>query len=186
MYGVIFDFLRDYVIERHGGKETWKTLLVATGKSPHKIYFPVTEYADKEIVDLAVKAAHALNLPVPVVLEDFGNFVGHKLVSFYHMYVKSKDWRTFDVIENASSNIHHAIHRHNPRRKPPKIIADKKSNDEIIVHYQSPRKLCHIVKGIINGLGDHFKEQFNIEHPECMHNGAEECVFRVTRIKHTN
>ncbi len=27
MYGVIFDFLREYVIERHGGKDTWQALL---------------------------------------------------------------------------------------------------------------------------------------------------------------
>ena len=27
MYGVRFDFLRDYVIEKHGGESTWKALL---------------------------------------------------------------------------------------------------------------------------------------------------------------
>ena len=29
MYGVIFAFLRNYVIERHGGLETWNALLKA-------------------------------------------------------------------------------------------------------------------------------------------------------------
>ena len=52
MYGMIFDFLREYVVERHGGKETWKALLDDNDYG-YKIYFPVKEYPDEEIVALA-------------------------------------------------------------------------------------------------------------------------------------
>jgi len=181
MYGVIFDFLRNYVIERHGGVETWRELLKASGQSPHKIYFPTGEYPDAEIVALAKSASEALNLPLTDVLEDFGSFVGPSLLSFYHMYVSNPEWKTFAVIENASGHIHDVIHKHNPSRKPPLLKARRLSDDEMSITYRSARKMCPVVRGIVRGMGDKFGESFKIEETACMHHGGPECVFRVTR-----
>jgi hypothetical protein len=180
MYGVIFDFLRDYVIQKHGGEATWQTLLKANGYG-YKIFFPVTEYPDEEIVGLAKTAASALQTPLPDVLEDFGAHVGHKLMTFYHMYSARAGWKTFEVIENAGPCIHHAIHKHNPLRKPPHISAKRETDDLLVVRYYSYRKLCPVVRGIIRGLGEHFNERFSIEETQCIHHGADECVFNVYR-----
>ncbi len=184
MYGVIFDFLRDYVIQNHGGKQTWETLLQASGQSVHKIYFPVTEYPDEEIVAIAKVAAEALSLPLPAVLEDFGIFTGKKLMTFYHMYVFSNEWKTFEVIEHAGKSIHHYIHKHNPARKPPQLSAERLSDNELMIHYYSARMMCPVVKGIVQGLARHFNEAFDIYEEQCMYHGASECVFRVTRKAH--
>jgi len=181
MYGVIFDFLRDYVIERHGGEETWKTLLKANGYG-YKIFFPVTEYPDEEIVALARTASEALQTPLPDVLEDFGAYVGNKLMTFYHMYTKDDRWKTFEVIENAGGCIHQAVHRHNPLRKPPKLTAHRETNDLLIIRYQSHRKMCFVVKGIIRGLAERYGESFQISEIQCMHHGANECIINVNRI----
>jgi predicted hydrocarbon binding protein len=181
MYGVIFDFLRNYVIDRHGGLETWRALLKASGQSPHKIYFQTGEYPDEEIVALAKSASEALSLPLADVLEDFGTFVGPSLLSFYHMYMGDPEWKTFDVIENASGRIHDVIHKHNPNRKPPLLKAKRLSDNRMIVTYRSERKMCPVVRGIIRGMGDHFGESFVINEKACMYHGAPECVFHVTR-----
>jgi hypothetical protein len=181
MYGVIFDFLRDYVIEKHGGEDTWKALLKANGYG-YKIFFPVTEYPDEEIVALAQTASEALDTPLPAVLEDFGAYVGNKLMTFYHMYAKDDGWATFDVIENAGGCIHHAVHKHNPLRKPPKLMAQRETNDLLVLRYQSHRKMCHVVKGIVRGLGERYGESFHIEETQCMHQGARECIMNVYRI----
>lgn len=181
MYGVIFTFLEEYVKERHGGEETWRTLLKATTGQAYKIYFPVKDYADEEIVALAQTAAEALNLTLPAVLEDFGSYVGPRLMSFYPMYLKGHDKNTFDMIIHAGKNIHDAVHRHNPERKPPQLSAHKESDNVLMVHYHSHRKLCHVVKGIIRGLGEHFKENLTIEETQCMYDGAGECVIKVIK-----
>ena len=181
MYGVIFHFLRDYVIERHGGKATWQALLEAQGYK-YKIYFPVQDYADEEMVTLVETASKALNVPIPIVLEDFGSFVGPKLLSFYHMYIKDKEMKTFDIIETAGGSIHDVIHQHNPERKPPRLSAQRESDDALMVYYQSQRKLCPVVRGIIRGLGDKFNESFDINETQCMHEGADKCIMRLTRL----
>jgi len=181
MYGVIFDFLRDYVIERHGGEDTWKALLKDNGYG-YKIFFPVTEYPDEEMVALAQSASTALAIPLPAVLEDFGAYVGNKLMDFYHMYTKEDQWKTFDVIENAGGCIHHAIHRHNPQRKPPLILTHRETEDLLILRYQSHRKMCDVVKGVVRGLGERYGECFDIEETQCMHDGARECIICVSRL----
>jgi predicted hydrocarbon binding protein len=178
---VIFDFLRDYVIERHGGEETWKALLKANGYG-YKIFFPVTEYRDEELVALAKSAAEALHTPLPAVLEDFGAYVGNKLMTFYHMYTRDEQWKTFDVIENAGGCIHNAIHKHNSMRKPPKLSAHRETDDLLVLRYQSHRKMCDVVKGVIRGLGERYGESFHIEETCCMHDGARECIINVYRI----
>jgi len=180
MYGVIFDFLRDYVIEKHGGKQTWESLLKDNGYG-YKIFFPTIEYKDAEIVALATSASKALNIPLPDVLEDFGSFVAGKLLTFYHMYRGPDSWKSFEIIENAGGCIHQAIHRHNPTRKPPLIKASRASPNELIISYQSVRKLCPVLRGIVRGLGEHFKEDLKIEEIQCMHDGFDECIFHINR-----
>jgi len=181
MYGVIFHFLRNYVIDNHGGKETWRALLAAAG---HKIdkFNPITEYPDTDVVELAKTASGMLKLPVATVLEDFGAYTGKQLVTFYRMYVKP-GWKTFDVIENAGSSIHQAINHYNETRKPPHVEAKRISDEQLVIRYISHRKLCPVVRGIIRGLGEHFGERFAVKETECMHKGHPHCIIVVQRLK---
>ena len=182
MYGIIFTFLREYVEERHGGKETWRTLLKATTGQAYKLYLPVVDYPDKEIVALAQTASKALNIPLSAVLEDFGSYVGPRLMTFYPMYLKEDIDNAFDMIIYAGANIHDAIHRHNPDRKPPKLSAHRESDNVLIIHYQSQRQFCDIVKGVVRGLADKFDETLSVKETQCMHNGKAECIMIVTKI----
>lgn len=178
MYGVIFDLLRSYVIERHGGRATWDALLDEAGIG-YKVYFPVAQYPDEEIVKLATTASQMLKVPLTAVLEDFGKFVGPSLVTYYEMFVKP-EWRTFEVLENASAKIHDAIHRYNPKRNPPELRATRIDDRHLKLTYQSDRKLCFVAKGIILGLSDKFGERIEVHETQCMHNGAQRCHFEIT------
>jgi predicted hydrocarbon binding protein len=179
MYGVIFHFLRNYVIEKHGGVDTWRDLLAANGRKFDN-YNPITEYPDNEVIALAKTASEKLGVPFVAVLEDFGAFTAKQLVTFYHMYVKD-EWKTFDVIENAGSNIHSALNQYNNTRKPPRIDARRIDDDNMLIHYYSHRKLCPVLKGIIRGLGEHYSESFLINETECMHSGHPHCTISVQK-----
>ncbi len=181
MYGVIFHFLRNYVIEKHGGVETWRALLAANGRKFDN-YNPITEYPDSEVIALAKTASEALNVPFAAVLEDFGAYTGKQLVTFYSMYVKP-DWKTFDVIKNAGSSIHGALHLYNSTRKPPHIETRQIAEDQLLIYYSSNRKLCPVLKGIVRGLGQHYGEKLAIKETECMHSGHPHCTITVHKKK---
>jgi len=181
MYGVMFGFLREYVQKNHGGEETWRALLKASGESAYKIHFATKDYPDEEIVAIATAAATALDMPLADVLEDFGSYVGPRLVEFYHPYIEQHNQDVFSIVVHAGANIHNQLHAHNPDRKPPTLSAKIIDPEHMEVHYKSPRRLCHIVRGVLRGLGEQFDEDLLIEEHQCMHSGANECVMMVTR-----
>ena len=45
--------------------------------------------------------------------------------------------------------------------------------------YDSPRKLCRLAQGFMEGAGDYYKETVTVEHRQCMHDGDPECVLSV-------
>jgi len=184
MYGMMFDFLREYVIKTHGGVATWRALLKASSQSEYKIYFPISEYPDEEIVTLTTTAATALDLPLAAVLEDFGSFVGPRLMEFYRPYVEGHDQDVFTVVQYAGGHIHDQIHKHNPDRKPPLLSGEISESDprKMIVHYQSKRKMCSVVRGVLRGLGSKFGERLHIEETQCMHTGADKCTINVIKL----
>jgi len=180
MYGMMFDFLREYVIKTHGGVATWRALLKASGQSEHKIYFPISEYPDEEIVTIATTAASAVNLPLTDVFEDFGSFVGPRLIDFYRHYIDGHDQDVFTVVSNAGGHIYD--HKHNPDSQPPLLSADISDPKRMIVNYQSERKMCSVVRGVLRGLGSKFDERLYIDETQCMHNGADKCIINVIRL----
>jgi predicted hydrocarbon binding protein len=42
--------------------------------------------------------------------------------------------------------------------------------------------MCAVVRGVIRGLGERCGESFHIDELQCMHDGARECIFNVSRI----
>ncbi len=183
MYGVMFGFLKEYVVKNHGGDETWRSLLAAAGQSAYKIYFPTKDYPDEEIVALARAASEALSLPIADVLEDFGAYVGPRLIEFYHPYIDGHDQDTFSVVPYAGGYIHDQIHLHNPDRKPPELSAEVLDAERTAmeVQYKSQRMMCAVVRGVLRGLAEHFGENLHIHETQCMHSGAERCKFMVTK-----
>ncbi|MDH5324582.1 MAG: heme NO-binding domain-containing protein [Gammaproteobacteria bacterium] len=179
MYGMIFEFMRGYVQERHGGKPAWRTLLKATGRD-NQIYFPSVDYPDRELVELAVTAAKTFRLPTSQLLEDFGAYMAPRLLDFYKMYIDGKSWRSLELLENAGGCIR-AVERHNPNRKPPRILTQRLSLDKLVLQYQSRRKLCYVAKGVVRGLGEHFQEKITIVETQCMLKGADSCVMTLER-----
>jgi predicted hydrocarbon binding protein len=54
------------------------------------------------------------------------------------------------------------------------------SEQQIAIDYTSARRLCHVAKGIIRGLGEHFGEALTIAETTCMHRGGDRCALIVT------
>ncbi len=180
MYGVVFQFLQEFVINNQD-EQTWSTLLEKSGIG-HKVYFSMVEYPDDEAIKLILTAADMLNLPPITLLEAFGEDIGPKLLSNYHFYIE-KGWRTVEILKYIQNNIHQMLVNGNNRRKPPTIhlydVPDQPDTYELV--YQSHRRLCPVVKGIITGLCNHFDDQFDVKEHQCMHQGHLDCRFYLTQ-----
>ncbi|HJU65979.1 MAG TPA: 4-vinyl reductase, partial [Gemmatimonadaceae bacterium] len=61
----------------------------------------------------------------------------------------------------------------------PYLKASRPSPTEVIIDYGSPRKMCHVAKGIARGLAAHFDERVEVGETECMLKGDARCLIRI-------
>jgi hypothetical protein len=180
MHGIVFDELKNYAETKHG-PGTWKLLLNKAGLDS-KQYDRFHDYPDQEVMALVTAASSATGLAPSAVLEDFGEFVAPSLLKMYANLILPQ-WKTIDVIHETEGTIHAVVRQRNKSAKPPKLSTKRISPDEVVLTYDSPRKMCSLAKGIARGLAKHFRETIAISETQCLHQGAPSCIieFRKTR-----
>jgi predicted hydrocarbon binding protein len=176
MHGIIFSELKKYVDSRFGG-ETWNTLLTESGIGP-KLYMSVREYPDQEVVALVTAASRKTGKPAAAILEDFGDFISDDLLGMYPTLVKPS-WKTLELLDNVEQTIHTVVRARHPGAEPAQITCTRVGPNEVVVMYSSARRMCPVAKGIIAGLGRHFKQRLSTTEMACMHRGAPACKLSV-------
>jgi hypothetical protein len=172
MHGMIFGQLKKYVNTKLGDG-AWEKLLGAAGMTG-RMYVPVREYPDADVVQLVTTASRLTGASAPAILEDFGAFLVPDLVAMYKPLIRP-EWRTLDVIENTEATIHKAVRATNPGAAPPELKVTRLSPTELRLSYTSAPKLCPVAKGIARGIAKEYGETLRVTESSCMHQGAESC-----------
>ena len=176
MHGLIFAELKRFVEVNHGAK-AWEALVKKAGLE-NQFYMPVKEYPDAEATALLTAACNLTGLSPNTILESFGEFITPTLMKMYGHLAKP-EWRTLDFILNAEQSIHTVVRVNNPGAKPPQLQCTRMSPVEIMLRYNSPRKMCALANGIVKGVAKHYGEKIALAHMKCMHQGAKECEISV-------
>lgn len=178
MHGLIFIELKKYV-ETKFDTRTWETLLEKAGQK-HQLYLASTVYPDQDILTLVTTACQMTGLTAAALLEDFGIFVAPDLVEQYKFLVNPK-WKLLDFLANTEETIHKVIRFHKGVT-PPRLVATRVSDDKLIINYNSPRKLCPLLKGIVKGASQYYKEPVSVVDTRCMLLGDPECSITVQLV----
>jgi Haem-NO-binding len=178
MHGTIFFELKKYV-ETKLGWEAWDKLLVECDLGA-RTYEVMADYPDSDVIKLISTASRITGMPVNAILEDFGEFIAPDLLQMYGGVI-NPNWKTLDVIEHTEKEIHNVVRLHNRDAHPPKLKCIRQSEDEVLIHYSSQRKMCDVAKGIARGLAKHYNESILISEPSCMLNGDSTCTILIRR-----
>jgi hypothetical protein len=130
-----------------------------------------------------VKAANELTgVPIPDLLEAFGEALVPTYLTLYAALLKP-EWRTLDVIEHTEETIHRVVRMRQPGAEPPRLHSQRTRPDEVVLRYDSPRRLCAVARGIGRGLAAHYGERLAISETTCMLKADPLCTisFRVGR-----
>lgn len=176
MHGIIFSELRKYVDTRLGS-DGWNSLL-SRADLGKRMYLPIQDYPDADMVALVGAAAEVTGLPQEEILEDFGEFIAPSLLGLYRTLVQP-EWKTLDLLENTEQTIHSVVRARNPGAKPAQLQAVRIAPDVVDLTYNSDRGLCAVAKGILRGIAAHYGEALTIRETECMHQGADACRMEV-------
>ena len=178
MHGRILWQFREYV-EARRGSGAWQTVCKAAGLED-RIYL-AQAYPDAESLLLLQAFARMTGKSAPAILQDFGEFTVPSLLGMYAHLIKPQ-WRTLDVVEHTEKVAHGAVRAQERGAAPPYLRAHRVSSHELVITYNSPRKMCPFAVGVGLGLGKYFQESVKVLHDPCMRLGADHCEITYTIV----
>lgn len=177
MNGIIPIEIRKFV-ETRLGKHVWSEI-VSSAQAPPRVYVPVADYPDQEVIALLSAVAARTGDSLPALLESLGEFIVPDLIGMVPTLI-SPGWKTLDVIANTEDAIHEVLRQAGTNTNPPALECRRAGSREVVITYVSPRKMCPLAKGIVQGIAKYFGEQATITEPSCMLRGDAACQLHIT------
>ncbi|HUT92747.1 MAG TPA: heme NO-binding domain-containing protein [Thermoguttaceae bacterium] len=177
MKGVVNKGIQELVEERFG-EDTWDEIRSAAD-CDEPSFSPSLDYPDQMTVDLVTATARCLGLSPDETMVEFGKYwVSNTGKESYPSLYALAGANPRDFLRNMDR-----IHRHATvsisGARPPSLRAEDLPDGGLALHYDSERKLCPVLHGLILGVGLYFEQTLAVEEVRCMRNGDPECVFEV-------
>jgi len=172
MHGLIFAGLRDFLVS-HLDQEQADSVF-ASGPP----YLMSAAYSDDEFLQLVERGRALSGEPLVEFLRSFGSFTGATTFprlypAFYEIAGNS---RTF--LLTVESRIHELVRATIPDATPPRLRIEATS-DGLRIVYDSPRRLCAFLEGLVSGTAAYFGEPVEVSESTCVQRGDAACVFAV-------
>ena len=173
MHGLIFISFRDYLTASHGAGI--ESLVRAGGPT----YLISEAYPDDRFAALVDRACEATGLDRETLLCNFGIFAAEK--TFARLYPA-----LFDICSSAreflltvEQPIHELVRVAIPNATPPKLAVTELGESGVSIVYSSPRRMCALLRGLVEGTARHYGEVLRLEERTCMHRGESACTFEL-------
>lgn len=175
MKGIVFNLLEEVVTHAHG-EHVWDSLLDAAELGGS--YTSLGSYQDEQMEKLVNAAANALSVPPREVLRWFGQQAMPRLAQRYPRFFDGHH-STRPFVVSVNSIIHPEVRKLYPGADVPFFGFSDAPDGALLMEYRSPRKLCALAQGFVEGAATHFHETVAVEHLACMHDGDAECRIRL-------
>jgi len=175
MKGIIFNYLGEMVEEKFG-LEAWDALLTKTGLDGR--FIASETYPDEDLIALVLAAHEATGIDKEDLIRAFGSYLlPHFRDNNPQFFENHTNLKTF--LLSVDRVIHVEVRKLHPGVILPSFDYEDESDSELTMHYSSPRKLCFLAEGLIAASAEHFKAQYELDHTQCMHDGAEHCTLKI-------
>ena len=179
MKGIVFNLLEEVVTRNHGAA-TWDALLDAADLDG--AYTSLGSYPDEDAGKLVVAAGKALGLEPREVLRWFGREAMPVLAQKYPgFFTPHATVRPF--LLSLNSIIHPEVRKIYPGADVPVFDFEDAPDGALLMGYNSPRRLCALAHGFVEGAAGHYGEPVVFEHLRCMHRGDDKCLFRISALR---
>jgi predicted hydrocarbon binding protein len=173
VHGLIFMSFRDYLAAVHGADSEQEVL------AGEPVYLMSEAYSDERFSKLVERACETTGLAREALLRDFGAFTAER--TFVRLYPA-----LFDLAGSARSflltvekPIHELVRVAIPNARPPKLAVSELDEHRISIVYTSPRRLCALLRGLVDGTARHYREIVRLDERSCMNRGDRSCTFEV-------
>ena len=174
MHGVIFTSLRDYLTSEHGAELAQEVL------DGQPIFVLSESYDDALLADLVSRAAAAAGRDVNDVVHDFGIFTARTTFTRLYPAFFAIAPSAREFLLTVETRIHELVRATIPNAAPPQLRVEEHGPDGVQITYTSARRLCVLLRGLVQGTAGHYGQTAAIEERTCMHRGDPRCMFEVT------
>ncbi|MEM7431063.1 MAG: heme NO-binding domain-containing protein [Pseudomonadota bacterium] len=177
MKGIVFNIFSDLVNDEFG-MEVWDQLIDQTEPESMAIYTSTEIYPDEELVAYVTELSRITGAEAPALIRAFGKYMMHRFKGVHPEFMEGQTAKS--MLEGVHDVIHVEVKKLHPDTLLPTFEYESSGDDQLTMIYTSPRKLCHLAEGLIEGTGEVFGEAITIDHTECMHDGADSCRLELT------
>ena len=171
MHGVVFASFREFLCAAYG-VERMEELLAS-----EPIYLLSEAYDDDRFAALVERTAAASEEPVDDLLRAFGAFTGERTFPQMYpaFYAVAPDTREF--VLTVEQRIHELVRATIPNARPPQLNVSPLEPDGVSIVYCSPRRLCALLYGLVEGTARRYGETAAGEEVTCMLRGDAVCTL---------
>ena len=169
MHGLIFASFRDYLVSEHGEDAASEVL------AGEPLYSLGEAYPDEQFLVLLERACGRTALSLDEILFEFGVFTAATTFAGLYSVLFKASPTARDFLLTVEVPIHDVIRVAMPEARPPELAMTDFGPDGLEIVYTSPRRICAMLRGLVEGTGRVYDETLQVEEPECMHHGATAC-----------
>jgi predicted hydrocarbon binding protein len=174
--GIVFNLLED-VVSAEFGPQAWEDLLAEIGSGG--VYTSLGSYPDEQMQAMVMAAAKKLDKSRAEVLRWFGRAAMPRLIERYpHFFEHPRTAR--ELVLSVNQIIHPEVRKIYPGAVVPTFDFRDAEDGSLLMGYRSPRKLCALAQGFVEGAAAHYGETIQFAHLKCMHRGDDECLMRIS------
>lgn len=173
MHGLIFSSFRDYLVAVHGAATEQEVL------AGEPVYLLSEAYPDYRFSILVERACGSTGLERDVLLRDFGAFTAERTFARLYPALFDVSASVRDFLLTVERPIHELVRVAIPNALPPELAVSELDEHRISIVYTSPRRLCALLRGLVEGTARHYRETVRLEERTCMHRGEQACTFEV-------
>jgi hypothetical protein len=169
VHGLIFASLRDYLATEHGPD-------VAGDVTAGEPQYTLSEaYPDEQFLVLLERACERTGLSLEEFLFEFGIFTAATTFARLYSVLFKLSPTARDFLLTVETPIHDTVRVAMPDARPPELKVTDQGEDGLEILYSSPRRVCAMLRGLVEGTGRIYGEALEIDEPECMHRGDPAC-----------
>jgi len=161
MKGIIFNVFLD-LVEKENGYELVDTIIENSNLKSKGIYTSVGTYPHEELFYLINQLSLKTGISVPEILKKFGKYAFSIFTKTYTDLI-AKYNNIYDFLERLEDTIHVEVLKLYPEAELPSFSIIKNDANEMILNYQSERKLADLAEGLLIGCLEYFKTTASLQ-----------------------
>ncbi|WP_435349484.1 heme NO-binding domain-containing protein [Haloarchaeobius sp. HRN-SO-5] len=179
MHGIVLKGLKDHIKERYG-TDTWGAVNERANTS-RGLYIPLEEYPDTEAYAIVSALARETGADPATLKRRFGRQFASTLLETYDAYCRHE--RTgLDLLTSVDDHLATALPGHVGEVQWRWVSTARLDQDRVVLAYHSEYPLCSVVRGLVDGVGDAFGEEYRLSRRRCREEGGSHCELVVERL----